>query len=467
MKKLFTGSFFVFFLLGFGSAYGQQDTTVKTIVGNGNQGYAGDGGPALSAEVDLVYGICLDDTGNIYLDDWNNHLVRKVSKKTGIINFIGGNGVAGYSGDGGPATSAEIHSPYGLTIDSVGNLYINDEVDNAVRKITASTKIITTIVSNGSGTQGYSGDGGPATSAQINNPHEGIVLDKAGNLYIGDYGNNCIRKVTKAGVISTFAGIGGGGGYSGDGGPASAAELNGPGGMVFDSSYTILFFSDNSNNVIRKIDMRTGIISTVVGIAGGGGYSGDGGKATLAEINDPGYLAISPGDGSLLIADAQNNVVRRVDLKTRIITTIVGNGVQGFAGDGGAPRKAEFAHLNMLAFTPTTPAQLLIGDDYNFRIRELVITDASGIDQIRNNDELTLYPNPATENISLASSKSIMQGTIVALYDIFGKEVWSKDISDPATIVSFSIHGLSAGTYIVKITPPGNNNTEVKKLVIY
>ena len=217
--------------------------------------------------------MAVDASGNLYIADTGNNRIRKVSA-TGIITTVAGNGSAGYSGDGGPATSAQLDGPEGVAVDGSGNLYIADTCNNRIRKVSA-TGIITTVAGNGSA--GYSGDGGPATSAQLSLP-AGVAVDGSGNLYIADSGNNRIRKVSATGIITTVAGNGSPG-YSGDGGPATSAQLNQPAGVAVDASGN-LYIADSSNNRIRKVS-ATGIITTVAG-NGFDGYSGDGGPATSA-----------------------------------------------------------------------------------------------------------------------------------------------------------------------------------------
>ena len=209
---------------------------ITTIAGNGIAGYSGDGGLATNAELNNPYGVAVDSNGNIYIADTNNNRIRKVNSTTGIITTIAGNGTAGYSGDGGLATNAELYYPYGVAVDSNGNIYIADTYNNRIRKVNSTTGIITTIAGNG--TAGYSGDGGPATNAQLNYPY-GVAVDSSGNIYIADTDNNRIRKVNSTtGIITTIAGNGNPG-YSGDGGPATNAELYDPSGVAVDSNGNI------------------------------------------------------------------------------------------------------------------------------------------------------------------------------------------------------------------------------------
>ncbi|MBV8904333.1 MAG: hypothetical protein JOZ22_11920, partial [Acidobacteriia bacterium] len=256
--------------------------TISTVAGNGSVGYSGDGGPATAAELGDPRGIVTDPAGNIYFCDIMDHVVRKIDLN-GKISTIAGTGVAGYNGDNIPATQAQLNTPWRVTIDPAGNLYIAEEGNNRIRKV-ATNGIITTVAGNG--TRGYSGDGGPATSASLRGPEQ-AELDVFGNLYIADTYNNVIRKVDTSGTITTIVGTGYGegtsgevGGYSGDGGPATKAELFFPVSIALDPAGD-LWISDQGNDVIREVN-TSGIISTVAGIYNVAGYTGDGGPATRA-----------------------------------------------------------------------------------------------------------------------------------------------------------------------------------------
>ena len=220
-------------------------------------------------------GVAVDSSGNIYLSDYSNARIREVVKATGNIITLAGTGTFAFSGDGGPATSAAISYPEGIALDSSGNVFFSDEGNERIREIVKTTGIITTVAGNGLG--GYGGDGGQATSAEVFEPN-GVAVDSSGNLFIADYGNNRIREVAKAtGIITTVAGTGSAG-YSGDGGAATSARLDYPNGVAVDSSGN-LYIADTSNYRIREVPKATGLISTIPGI-GSSGYCGDGGPAT-------------------------------------------------------------------------------------------------------------------------------------------------------------------------------------------
>lgn len=281
-------------------------SVITTVAGNGTPGYTGDGGPATSAELQSNF-ITVDAAGNLYIGDTGNNAIRRVAANTGIITTVAGTGTQGFSGDGGPATSAELNLPGNIAFDNMGNLYFPDTANNRIRKVQATTGIIITVAGNG--TQGYSGDNGPATSAELTAPVS-IAIDSKNNLYISDTGNNVIRKVTVTGVITTVAGNGAPG-YSGDGGPATSAKLHSPAALALDSANN-LYISDENNNRIRAVTADTGIITTVAG-NGTLGYSGDGGSATSAELDSP-YGLVLDGTGNLYIADSGNNRIREVNV---------------------------------------------------------------------------------------------------------------------------------------------------------
>lgn len=292
----------------------------------------------------LSVSFCIDASGNYYIAD-NSDKIRKVDAATGIINVYAGNGTAGFGGDGGAATSANLNNPSGVAIDAAGNIYISDRDNHRIRKVTAATGIISTIA--GTGTAGFSGDGGAATSAQIARP-TGIAVDGSGNIYFADFTNNRIRKITPGGIISTVAGYTATGAYSGDGGPATSADLNihaaAPTGtnssaVAVDAAGNF-YIADAGNHRIRKVTVSTGVITTVAG-TGTAGFNGDGISATTADLSTPRGVFVD-GSGNIYIADRSNNRIRKVDAGTGLINTIAGNGTtSAFA----VPSCSRLSHL--------------------------------------------------------------------------------------------------------------------------
>ncbi len=342
---------------------------ISSIAGNGSRGFSGDHGPATAATLDGPTDMVFDANANLYIADNGNRRIREVVRETGIILTIAGNGGTAFSGDGGPATAASL-SPAGLAFDAAGNLYILDGGNQRVRRIAAGTGVITTVAGSGPGgfTPGsFSGDGGPATAAALNVTISGIALDAAGNLFIADFFNNRIRKVSAgSGLISTVAGsgsAGGNGSFSGDGGQATAATLNRPTNVAVDHAGN-LYIADEHNARIRRVDYATGLITT---IAGGGTSPGDALPATSTSLMLPYDIAIDAAS-NLYIADTFDNRIRKVSANG-VITTVAGNETQGFLGDGGP---ATAAHL-FLPFDLALDAagNLSIADFDNRRIRSV------------------------------------------------------------------------------------------------
>ncbi|HWY97881.1 MAG TPA: hypothetical protein VNY36_02240, partial [Bacteroidia bacterium] len=294
MRRLLIAFFFIaspFFLINAQNIY--------TIAGNGTGAYKGDGGQATDAELSTPSDVTMDNSGNYYITDYSNNRIRIVNS-AGIITTFVGNGTAGYSGDNGPATAAELNHPVCSKTNPAGFLDIADTYNNRIRRVNATGTIITFA---GNGIKGYSGDGGPASAAELNSP-EGVTVDGHANIYIADNGNNRVRIVNTTGIITTFAGNGIQG-YSGDGGLATAAELNNPIGLGIGDSGKI-YIADVNNNCIRVVN-SAGIITTFAG-NGHAGYIGDGGPATAAELNYPAGVKSNNGT-NIFITDQKNNCI--------------------------------------------------------------------------------------------------------------------------------------------------------------
>jgi len=339
---------------------GLSGQTIATVAGNGILTWNGDGGQATAAGIGYPEPIFADGVGNIYFGD--DHDVRKISTTTGIITTVAGNGTVGYNGDGVQATAAQTGDPEGLAFDSAGNLYFSEYINNRVRKVDMSTGIISTVA--GIGTLGYNGDGIQGTAAELNHPI-GLIFNSAGNLLISDKENNRIRTLNMTtGVITTVAGTGVLG-YNGDGIQSTAANISEPYRMAFDSAGN-LYISEYYNRV-RKINMTTGIINTVAG-NGISGYTGDGIPATAAELYFPWDIKLD-GMDNLYIADANNNRVRKVDAISGTITTIAGTGTAGYNGDGILATSAKLDFPAGLSFNCS--GDLLISDENGARVRSV------------------------------------------------------------------------------------------------
>ena len=353
-----------------------SDGMITTVAGGGACCDLGDSGPATSARLNRPTGVAMDLAGNIYIADQFNDRIRKVSPG-GIITTVAGNGEFGFSGDGGPATSASLRSPRGVVVDSAGNLYI--ACTSRIRKVSPGGTITTVA---GGRFLGFAGDGGPATSASLDSP-SGVAVDGAGSLYIADTRNQRIRKVSPGGIITTVAGSGDvdpgtfavPGGFSGDGGPATSALLNRPIGVVVDLAGNI-YIADSGNRRLRKVSL-SGTITTVAG-NGFFKFFGDRGPGTAASLHRPSGVTVDPA-GNLYIADRFNNRIRKVD-PSGIITTVAGTGMAGFSEDGGPATSASLNSPSGVAVDTT--GTLYIADTRNNRIRRIspggIITTVAG-----------------------------------------------------------------------------------------
>jgi uncharacterized protein (TIGR03437 family) len=325
---------------------------ITTVAGNGTfgtQGFGGDAGPATSAKLSSPWGVAVDASGNMFIADYGNHRIRKVSN--GVITTVAGNGTIGFSGDGGAATSAQLNYPLGVAIDSSGSLFIADSHNNRIRKV--ANGVITTVAGGGSSF----GENGPATSVQLE-ISSGIAVDSVGNVYIAEFPR--VRKVTPQGMITTIAGSGSAG-FGGDGGLATSAQLSNPKGIAVDASYN-LFISDSRR--VRKVTSQ-GIITTVAG-NGAIGFSGDGGPATSAQLIGVTGVAVDASN-NLFIMDG--NRVRKVTPQG-IISTVTGSGTVGLSGDGGLAISAQLWNPEGVAAGGS--GNVFIADTGNSRIRKLV-----------------------------------------------------------------------------------------------
>jgi len=351
---------------------------ITTLEGTGQVGFSGDGGPAYAADFNEPTGVAVDSKSDVFIADASNNRVREIVAKSGVITTIAGTGNAGYGGDGGAATAAELNHPTSVAIDSHDDVFIADRDSSCVREINARTHEILTIA----GVclhPGYNGDGKSAKAALLNSPRA-VSLDGTGNLFIADLDNGIVRRVdVRTKRITTVAGY-----YNskmsimptpeGDGGPATRARLGGVYGLALDSKGDV-FITQPAAGVVRRVDVRTHIITLFAGMYDkSGGYSGDGKLAVHAALNNPLGVAVDQHD-NLFIADTNSSVVRRVDGRTHIITTLAGTGTAGFSGDGGDPRQARLAFTAAVAVDAAN--DLFIADGisedfsgpYNDRIR--------------------------------------------------------------------------------------------------
>jgi DNA-binding beta-propeller fold protein YncE len=302
--------------------------SVTTIAGTGVAGFSGDGGPGIEGQVNNPYGLVIGPDGALYFCEIGNHRVRRLDLKTHRLSTVAGNGTKGYSGDGGPATAASLNEPYEVRFDKDGNMYFVEMQNHVLRRVDAKTKLISTVAGNG--TPGFAGDGGPAAKAQFRQPHS-IAVDPAGALLICDIGNNRIRRIDlKTGVIDTYAGTGEKK-PTPDGAPLAGAPLNGPRAVDLDPQGN-LYLALREGNTVLRIDSKASKIYHLAG-TGEKGYSGDGGPAKLAKLSGPKGISYS-SDGGVYIADTESHTIRRIDLKSGVITTVLGMGERGDGPDG-------------------------------------------------------------------------------------------------------------------------------------
>ena len=433
---------------------------ISTVAGTGFGGFSGDGGPASAARIKFPAGVTIDVNQNVIFSDSGNNRIRKISSD-GTISTIAGTGQAGFSGDGGPATSARLNDPYGLAADTAGNLYIADQGNQRIRKIDAAG-IIHTVA--GTGVAGFGGDGGPAISALVNSPH-GVGVDTSGNLYIADTENFRVRKVDSAGVITTIAGSGGAG-CTGDGGPAIQASMGKVRAVVIHAGQLVI--SNAGCDFIRSVDLATNIITTIAGsftTTGFGGFDGNGHSALASVFFIP-YGVLYDRSGNLLIVDSGNAQVRRVDSSTQIVNAAAG----GAIGDG---RLGTSAALNFPENMHADSAGNLYITDFSHRIRKLspsgIVTTyaGTGVSGVSGDGgpateadllfPLAVVPDSAG-NVFIADEFGLMIRKVDASGTIstFGPPGQFFFITDLAVDTSGNLYAADAGTCVIwKINPTG------------
>lgn len=333
---------------------------IKSIAGTGEAGYSGDGGLATQAKISNPFDVALDTDGNIYFSESGNHVIRRVDAKTGTISTVAGTGQKGYSGDGGPAVKAQLNDPYGVELDRDGNLYLVDRLNYCIRRVTKDGKIETIA---GTGKSGFSGDGGFGKDAQLKEPN-GLCLDGRGKLYIADVADHRVRVLDLAnGKIETFCGTGKGQ-QTGDGASFKEASVMGPRAVAWGPDNN-LYICERNGHAIRKVDFKSGKIERVAG-TGKKGYTGDGGPALQATFDGPKEIDIDK-QGNIYVVDTENQAIRKIDAMTGKISTVAGSGKKGNTGDGGPATQATLGRPHGVVVGPD--GAMYIGDTLSHRIR--------------------------------------------------------------------------------------------------
>ena len=332
---------------------------ISTIAGTGDPGYQGDGGPANRALMREPFMCAFDSQGNLFVAEATNHCVRRIDKHSGLITTVAGNGMDGYSGDGGSAVQARMNQPYSLQIAANGDIFIVDRLNAAIRRLEAATGLITTVA--GTGQPGYSGDGGPGIQAQLREPND-CFLDGRGGLLIADIQDQRVRHLELGtGVITTFAGNGEKA-RTGDGGPAREAGILGARTVCMDRRGNT-YIAEREGNGVRVVN-SSGVMSTLAG-TGERGYEGDGGPALAATWNGPKAIRCDQQD-NLLVVDTENHAIRRIDATSRLVTTVAG-GRPGGQGDGGPATDAGLDRPH--GCDVDGQGKLYIADSNNHRVR--------------------------------------------------------------------------------------------------
>lgn len=425
---------------------------IVIIAGTGISQYIGDGYPATNFSFALPKGICVDKKGKVYVADYANCRIRTVSNDT-LYTIADTLSLGGDSGNGGLADTATLRNPDGVCLDTAGNIYITEWYNGLIRKIGAHTGIINTICGIAGG--GYGGDGGPATLAKLSNPGAACT-DIAGNIYIPDYSNHRIRKITIAtDTINTIAGTGVNG-YSGDSGLAINATLSYPSSICVDISGNV-YFSEHGNNVIRRIDAATGIITTIAG-NGTLGYSGDGHLATNAQLGDPNCVFVDRNN-YIYISDYANNVIRAIT-PAGIIYTIAGSGGYGYSGNGGPPLDATFR--GPTAVCTDDSGYVYIADGNNSVIWKMTPVDTVhlGVKEITK-PSFSVYPNPSTGKFSVIPSKQT--NADIRVTNTIGQCLYTSLCK--GSRIDIDISGYPPGIYYVQYITPGQSTTQ--KIVIH
>lgn len=445
----------ILFICAIGFTKTNAQSIITTGIGDSTGAYTGDGGPASNAQLNEPHDVCMDAAGNLYIADMGNHVIRKVTKATGIINTIAGTGIAGYSGDGGLAVNAELTSPSYMCLDAAGNLYFSDggEPTGAfppvtgnytVRKIAAATGKISTVA--GTGVSGYTGDGGLATAAELQCP-QGICLDAQGNLYIVDWLSNCVRKVTAStGIITTIAGTG-----TLTFGTTAVAPLLVA--LTMPQVISIIpsgdiFISDWGGAYMRKLSASTGLISTFAGT--GGLFSGDHGPAINAGLgNVTGLCVDCHGD---LYCNEWSCSCRKISMPSTIINIVAGDSaIDGYSGDGGPSLSALLDFPAGLCVDPSN-GNIIIADAKNNRVRMATqpgfVPVTTNVNNLALGSQPLIFPNPSTGKIAVKISEDL-KSSEMQIFDALGKIVKTATLTDSKT--TFDISTLPEGVYFISV----------------
>ncbi|MCW3122127.1 MAG: repeat containing protein [Flavipsychrobacter sp.] len=421
-----------------------QAQRIATFAGNGTNGTAVAGTPATAAQIGEIHGIAVDANRNVYIASTiPDQRILKIDT-AGIITVFAGNGTKGYSGDGGPATDAQLNYPTSIAFDRAGNAYIADDFNHCIRKVNTSG-IISAFAGNG--TEGSSGNGGPATAAQLYAPIA-VAVDDGGNVYIAQQGDDVIRKVNSLGIISNFAGTGVRD-FNGDGGPATIASLAQPNRLAISANGDV-YVNDYGNYRVRKID-NSGIITTFAG-TGKAGHGPDGVNAQDSPLSP--YGLACDNDGNVYIVNVGTCTIHVVDADG-VINTIAGNGDYGYNGDCIDPRKAQFRMPDAIAVDAN--GLVYIADRANNRIRVVGSNCINlGVGELSSNKEtISLHPNPVTTTLKITAPDKINEIVIV---NYLGQTVYADEYNDAA--IEVNVEHLPAGVYFVKV-----NGLDVRKFV--
>jgi hypothetical protein len=467
---------------------------ISTVVGTGTAGNGGDNGLAVNATLSGANGVFVDKSGNIYISNTNSHTIRKVNGSTGVITTIAGTaGLAGSAGDGGPATSAKLSSPLGVCADDSGNVYIADQNNHRVRRIDGTTGLISTII--GTGSNAFSGDGGPGTAARVAYPRD-VAIDKNGNLYVADAANNRIRKyVIATGIISTLAGTGSSG-STGDGGAATAATFWAPARISYDGGSN-LYIADQNNNKVRYVDLNSNFVYNLAG-NGGTGFTGDGGAATAATVWIPCGVAADKY-GNVFIADANNRRLRAVPAPVSVGIVLTGpssvptgtpitftayTSMENNVSYQWKLNGSDITGATNSTYTDASPVNgntyLCIvtvapecGSGYTSTSNSITVSvygpmpiDPAGVNTPEISRGLTIYPNPFQSAINVDGTNFADGVAYINVYDQMSRIMLSQTttVNGGRLTTQLDLSALAGGMYIVSVTGSDGKISIVKCL---